>query len=249
MAKRALGTNAKRLGTLLEDIDIAMLGTVGADGYLVSRPVSTRAARFDGTRLWFFIEADSPKVGEIRRHPKVNLAYASDRRNTYVSIAGEARVLHDQARIDALWSDAMKAYFPRGRRDPNLALLEVTVHSAEYWDGPGTLLGKLLTFVVARITRREEVMGENRLLELDGDRVVARLPPSHARARKGAREAARRAPVAARRAAHKPAARKPAGTAPARKASAAAKSPARKTAGKATVRKARKATARKTATR
>ena len=189
----ALGRNAAKLGALVEDIDVAMLATVGPDGYLVSRPVSTRAARFDGRRLWFFIEADSPKVGEIRRHPKVNLGYASDRRNTYVSIAGEARVLHDQATIDALWSDAMKAYFPRGRRDPNLALLEVAVHSAEYWDGPGTLLGKLLTFVVARVTRREEVLGENRLLELDGDRVVARLPPSHARARKGARQAARRA--------------------------------------------------------
>lgn len=66
--------HAALLGKLLENIDIAMLTTVGANGYLVSRPLSTQQAQFDGKRVWFFTEADSPKIDEIRRHPKVNLA-------------------------------------------------------------------------------------------------------------------------------------------------------------------------------
>src|SRR5918993_92290 len=122
----SLDKHAALLGKLLENIDIAMLTTVGANGYLVSRPLSTQQATFDGERVWFFTEADSPKIGEIRRHPKVNLAYASKDKNTYVSLAGDARV-----------------------------------------------------------TRKEEVMAENRILDMTGTRTTSRLPPSNKAARGG----------------------------------------------------------------
>ena len=243
----SLGKDAALLGRLLEDIDIAMLTTVGADGYLVSRPLSTQQARFDGKRVWFFTEADSPKVGEIQRNPRVNLAYVSPEKNTYVSLAGRARLSRDRARINALWSDAMKAFFPGGKDDPNLVLLEVTLRSAEYWEGPSTLLGKLVTFVIARVTGDEEVMGENRLVDLAGKRRTSRLPPSHkdarpARARKAAK-VARKAPAkkatptarpraSAARRATTPAARKP------------VRAPAKAAARKATTKRATKRSTR-----
>lgn len=186
--------NLKRIGELLKKIDIAMLTTVGKGGYLMSRPLSTQQAQFDGERVWFFTEADSPKVAEIRRHPKVNLAYASEAKNIYVSLTGTARVSRDRAVTDALWTDAMKAFFPKGKDDPNLALLEVAVHSIEYWDGPGTWIGKAVSFIVARVTRNEEVMGENRIVDLTGTRPRTRLPPSHKDATRRSRTAAAEAP-------------------------------------------------------
>lgn len=165
-----------RLGELLTGIDIAMLTTLGDAGYPVSRPLSTQDTSYDGEVIWFLTEGDSPKVGEIRRHPKVNLGYASKDRNIYLSIAGDARVMRDQAKIDELWSDALKAFFPKGKDDPNLVLLEVRVRTAEYWEGPSSLIGKLLTFVVARATGKEEVMGENRILDMTGARKTLRKP-------------------------------------------------------------------------
>ena len=183
----------RQIADLLEKIDTAMLTTVGPDGFLVSRPLSTRASSFDGKRVWFFTEADSPKVAEIARHPKVNLAYASSDRNTYVSLAGTAEVNRDRRRIGRLWNDAMKAFFPNGKDDPNLVLLEVQVRSIEYWDGPGSLVGKLVGFVVARVTGDEEHMGDNRLIDMSGKRSASRLPPSHEDAPAGARKAARQA--------------------------------------------------------
>src|SRR6478752_6129309 len=134
------------LGKLLEDIDIAMLTTIGRDGYLVSRPLSTQKSAFDGRRVWFFTEADSPKIGEIRRNPKVNLAYASKEKNTYVSIA--------------------------------------------------------------RVTKKEELMGENRMLDLRRSPVRATLPPSHADARKPARKKAVAKKAPAKRPATKKATKK-----------------------------------------
>lgn len=177
--------DAQTIAKLIEDIDITMFTTIGSGGNLVSRPLSTQKAQFDGSRVWFFVASDSPKVAEITRNPKVNLAYASKGRNTYVSLAGEAHVNDDPAKIEAFWDDALKAYFPRGVNDPKLTLIEVEVHTAEYWDGPGSLIGKAIAFAIARVTKREEVMGENRIVDLRGGARTSRLPPSHADARKG----------------------------------------------------------------
>jgi general stress protein 26 len=181
---------AELLGKLLEDIDIAMLTTIGRDGLLVSRPLSTQRSSYDGRRVWFFTEADSPKVGEIRRNPKVNLAYASKEKNTYVSLAGVASVNRDRALIGQFWNDALKAFFPGGKDDPNLVLLEVEPRTVEYWDGPSSLIGKAISFLVARVTKKEELMGENRMLDLRRSPVRAKLPPSHADARPGRKQAA-----------------------------------------------------------
>jgi general stress protein 26 len=173
----ATSDTAQRLAKLVEKIDIAMFTTVGPGGYLVSRPLSTQAARFDGERVWFFVDAGSPKVDEIRRNRKVNVSYASRDRNTYVSLAGDARLDRDPARIAAFWSDALKAFFPKGMDDPDLALIEVRPRTAEYWDGPGSMLGKAISFVVARVTGNDDVMGENRIVDLvDGRK---RRPPSN----------------------------------------------------------------------
>ena len=230
---------AQLIAHMIEGIDIAMLTTVGKGGYLVSRPLSTQQAQFDGRRVWFFTEADSPKVAEIGRNPKVNLAYASKDKNTYVSLAGDASFSRDRARIDALWSDAMKAFFPRGKTDPNLLLLEVQVRTVEYWDGPGSMLGKLLTFALARVTGNEEVMGENRLIDLTGARPTSRLPPSNKAARMPSRRPAK--PVARKKAATKATARVAAGASTG-KAAKAAKRTARKVATKQQVGGARKRT-------
>jgi general stress protein 26 len=167
---------AQSLAKLVEKIDIAMFTTVGPGGYLVSRPLSTQAARFDGERVWFFVDARSPKVDEIRRNRKVNVSYASQDRNTYVSLAGDARLDRDRARIASFWNDALKAFFPKGMDDPDLALIEVRPRTAEYWDGPGSFLGKAISFVVARVTGNDDAMGENRIVDLSDGR--KRRPPS-----------------------------------------------------------------------
>lgn len=156
----------QRLAKLVEGIDVAMFTTIGADGFPVSRPLSTQEASIDGAVLWFFVRRSSPKMLEIARDAKVNVAYASKDRNVYVSIAGSARVVDDQSTIDALWSDALKAYFRRGRKDPNLVLIRVDIRTVQYWEGPSSGIGKLIAFVAARVTGDDSKLGENRMIRL-----------------------------------------------------------------------------------
>lgn len=131
------------LGKLISDVQVAMLTTVAADGTLVSRPLQTLQMEFDGD-LWFITAFDSGKVRDMQRDAHVNLAYAKPGDNLYVSVSGRAQALRDRARLDALWSDRMEAYFPKGKDDPNIALVKVSVESAEYWSGPGPLAATFL---------------------------------------------------------------------------------------------------------
>ena len=226
------------LAKLMKKIDVAMLATVGKGGYLVSRPLSTQTAQFDGERIWFMTEADSPKVAEIKRNGKVNVAYASKDASTYISAAGDAVVRRDQALIDAFWNDAMKAFFPKGKEDPNLTLIEVNVRTIEYWDGPGTWLGKAATFLVARITGNDDVMGENRIVDLSTRRSVKPPGTDHPGTRSAPNPAksARKMAAAARTSKPAPAKKAKKATTATRNATAAgkAKKATRKTAARKT---------------
>ena len=154
-----------QLAELIKDVEVAMFTTTGVDGRLYSRPLATQQVTFDGD-LWFVITADSPKVAEIALDPHVNVAYASPSKNTYVSVAGRARIVDDRAKIEELWSPAMKLFFPGGKYDPNLRLIHVRAESAEYWDGPGGLLGKALYFVMTAVTDDPGSLSDNRVVDL-----------------------------------------------------------------------------------
>ena len=176
-----------QLRGLMKGIDIAMFTTWGESGFPVSRPLSTQEAEFDGKALWFFTRRSSAKVEEIRRNPKVNVAYASKERNVYLSVAGTAEAIADQALIDVFWNDAMKAFFAGGRTDPDLVLLKVTVHTVEYWDGPSTVLCKAIAFVISRVRKDDSAMGDSGQLRMAPAKKAGRAPARKAAGKRAAK--------------------------------------------------------------
>jgi general stress protein 26 len=225
----------EELRKLMKGIDIAMFTTLGENGFPVSRPLSTQQVEFDGKLLWFFVRRNSAKVKEMQRYPRVNVAYSSKDKNVYLSVAGSADIVDDQGKIDEFWNDALKAFFPRGRTDPNLVLVRVTVHSVEYWQGPSTAIGKAVAFVIARVTKNDDAMGETHLLrfkpsgEVTARKVTTERPAKPQGAtRKAAGKKAATKKTATNKAATKKAGTKKAGT----KKAAAGKSSARPPAAK-----------------
>ena len=154
-----------KLAELIRDVEIAMLTTVNADGRLISRPLGTQEVEFDGD-LWFATECDSGKALDIARNPNVNVSYASKGRNTYVSVAGRASIVRDRAKIEAFWSAGMQVFFPHGKDDPNLCLIRVEAETAEFWDGPGTAMGKALDFMLTAVTGDVGALTENERIDL-----------------------------------------------------------------------------------
>lgn len=155
----------KKLGELIEDINIAMLTTVDEDGTLRSRPMGTQQVEFDGD-LWFFTAADSAKVHEVRQEQQVNVAYAEPKQQRYVSVSGVAQLVRDQQKIKELWNPIFKAWFPEGLDDPNLALLKVHVTKAEYWESANGVVVQLVGFAKALLTGQQYQGGENEKISL-----------------------------------------------------------------------------------
>jgi general stress protein 26 len=134
------GREVRRLRKFIRGSRVAMLTTVGADGHLRSRPMATVKAAFDGN-LWFFTKASAPKTSEIRDNAHVNVVYADPEDRRFVSVSGRAALVRDPAQVEQLWSGRLKAWFPEGKKDPDLALIRVRIDHAEYWDSKkGTMV-------------------------------------------------------------------------------------------------------------
>ena len=129
----------------IRDIKFAMLTTESESGFLHSRPMATLEATEAGA-FWFFTGKSSLKVREIYHDHRVNLAYIGGDNDTFVSVAGEAHIIEDHAKAKALWNPFMKAWFPQGVDDPDLALLRVDVDEAEYWDVASKKMTTLIRF-------------------------------------------------------------------------------------------------------
>lgn len=125
-----------RLAALVRQMKVGMLATIEPDGSLRSRPLETVEVDPEG-RLWFFTQAHSPKSARVQAGDhQVALSYADPRDEDFASISGTARVVRDEDKMRGLWSRDLERWFPRGLDDPDLALLEVRIDKAEYWDEP-----------------------------------------------------------------------------------------------------------------
>ena len=146
-----------KLWDMIKSIEIAMMVTEDG-GTLRSRPMAVSQKEFDGT-LWFFTRVSSHKVTEIESEHQVNLAYANPSKQNYVSVSGKAALVRNKADIDAHWSEALKTWFPKGKDDPEIALLRVTVAQAEYWDAPSSAMLHAYGYVKAVLTGESPNLG------------------------------------------------------------------------------------------
>lgn len=132
---------------LIKDIEFGMLTTTDAEGRLHSRPMSTnKQVDFDGD-VWFFTYASTPKVHEIENKPYVNVAFSNPKSQTYVSLSGRAELVRDRAKLEELWKPELKAWFPKGLDEPDIALLRINPDQGEYWDTPSSIVSHALSFI------------------------------------------------------------------------------------------------------
>jgi general stress protein 26 len=154
------------LKELIEDIKVGMLTTADTDGTLRSRPLQTVGVDDDGT-LWFFTSRSSPKVAEADADAgRVNVSYAHPGKQDYVSVSGHAALVRDRERMRQLYTKWVDVFFPQGLDDPDLALLRVTVEKAEYWDSPGSAVGRLYALAKGLASGDRDALGENQKVNL-----------------------------------------------------------------------------------
>jgi general stress protein 26 len=127
---------AKKFHDLLEKFGTAMLVTHTGEGGLRGRPMAIAQVDED-CRVWFFSLHESGKVHEIETSPQVAVTCQKDR-DVYLSITGSAILSRDRTKIEEMWNESYKVWFPEGKDDPDLVLIGVEPQEGEYWDQEGT---------------------------------------------------------------------------------------------------------------
>lgn len=150
----------EKLWSLMKAVGVAML-TTEDDGHLRARPMHAAQDKFDGT-LWFFTMKSSHKVAEVDSDHRVGVTFADGGKQDYVSLSGTARLTTDKALLNEHWSEPMRTWFPKGLDDPEIALLKVSVETAEYWDAPNSTVLHAYGYVKSVVTGEPPHPGENK---------------------------------------------------------------------------------------
>jgi general stress protein 26 len=155
----------RQLRQLLRGMSVGMLTTQTTSGGPRSRPMLVHDVDESGW-LWFLTDRGSRKACELIQNPHASIAFQSSRGDRYVSVQGTAVVVRDDFQLKHLWNSTYRAWFPKGRRDPELVLVAVRITSAEYWLVPRTRLSRLVSTAKAMVTGRRPEGGRHGVLQL-----------------------------------------------------------------------------------
>lgn len=158
-----------QLWDLIHDIKFAMFVTRHGNGHLHSRPMTTQNRELgDDDTLWFFMSRSGDPVDDLAAEPTVNLSYADTSSDRFVSVSGQARLVDNRAKAEELWSKFAQAWFPGGVDDPDLALIEVKIVHAHYWNVTESKITQLYQMAKAALTGTKPTLGETGEVRMDG---------------------------------------------------------------------------------
>ncbi len=147
---------------LIKEIKFGMLVTHDdLEEKLRGRPMSLVQDEYDGT-LYFFTNRTDAKSYEIKHNREVCLTFADRDEQTYVSLSGKANLTEDRTLIDLYWNKWVSAWFPKGKDDPSLAMLEIKIESGEHWKSDENKLVTLFKIAKANVLSEEPNLGENK---------------------------------------------------------------------------------------
>lgn len=152
-----------KLNELLKKFRFAMVTTRAENGDLHAHPLTVQETESDGD-LWFIVGTHASAVEHVRRDPKIGLSFSSD--GTWLSLAGEAEVVDDLAKLKELWSTSVEAWFPDGPEAPGVTLLKVTALTGEYWGSAGGRIATAIALVTSKVTGDRPRGGEKETFDL-----------------------------------------------------------------------------------
>lgn len=124
-------TNSRRaLFDALGAARAGMLGlTAGGDGF---QPM-THFPDADLGSIWFVSSTETELVQSLGMGEEADYVLTSDEDGLYASLRGKLYHIHDDAKLDQLWSPVVAAWFEGGREDPQVALLRFDPEVANVW--------------------------------------------------------------------------------------------------------------------
>lgn len=146
----------KKFKKLVEEVRVCMFITNNQTESEHTRPMSVVDVEESGT-LWFYTDIRSIKVEEVETDRSVHLTFAHPGKESYLDVCGTSKIETDRELIKQKWSPVVKAYFPNGVDDPNLALLRVQPTSVYYWEAETGKMVQFLKMAVSAVTGNTKI--------------------------------------------------------------------------------------------
>ena len=160
-----LSATHETLWELIKDIKFGMFTHRHASGMLHSHPLTTVNKSLDEHAVLYFFVSKKSEVGQrVLADGNVCVSYSDTAKDSYVCVSGQASVSEDMETKKRLFNAITKAWFPGGPEDPDLELIEVHTHHAEYWDVKESKVTQLLKMATAAVTGEPPKIGEHREL-------------------------------------------------------------------------------------
>ena len=83
-----------------------------------------------------------------------------------MSVQGTAVVVQDDHKLKEIWNPTYRAWFPKGRRDPEIVLVALRIGRVDDWLVPRSRLSRVAGAAKALITRRRYEAGSHGTLQL-----------------------------------------------------------------------------------
>ena len=136
MSKKTLAD----LATAMGDIDFAMLSTKSENGDIAARPMSNNGDVDYQGESYFFSWEQSRTVDDIKRDPKVGLAFQGSKGllgkpPIFIAVEGAAELIRDKQAFRDHWVPDLERWFEDGVDTAGLILIKVKAVRIHYWDG------------------------------------------------------------------------------------------------------------------
>ena len=148
-----------KLKELIDHNAICMFASKVDEFPLQTRPMTTQEVDEEGN-FWFFSSKASHKNYEVRSDSRVQLLFANTSESEYLTVEGTATIIEDRDKIEALWSPMVKAWFEKGKNDPDLTLIKVAPESAYYWEPKQNKMVTLFKMAVSAVSGKSMDIGK-----------------------------------------------------------------------------------------
>lgn len=123
---------------LIDRSQIAMVGTVNADGFPEIRAMISM--EHSGLKeFWFTTNTSSRKIAQLGANFRGCVYYVDTEEFRGVTLTGTFEILQDKESRQRLWREGLEKYYPQGVDDPDYSVLRFTATQAEHYHGLKTV--------------------------------------------------------------------------------------------------------------
>jgi general stress protein 26 len=87
----------------------------------------------DNFVIYFSTNTSSEKIAQIRANPLISVYFCAPKKFHGFMLGGSVEIMTDEAIKHALWQEGWEVYYPKGRNDPDYAVLRLIPGFIEGW--------------------------------------------------------------------------------------------------------------------